>query len=85
MTTSGPKLERPSAEPPDSGFFARLKRLFSVGPFAWVTKSLPQPTRFRPGPHMHGLERHDVVERGAPRKPGEIEEERTRSADPPRQ
>ena len=62
MTTSRPAPER-APEPPADGFFARLKQLFSVGPFAWVTGSLPKPVRFRAGSHMHGLERHDIAER----------------------
>ncbi len=70
MTTHGPKVEqRPSAEPSNEGFFARWKRLFSVGPFAWVTKSLPVVPRFRAGPHMHGLDRHDIPERDVNRRP----------------
>lgn len=73
MTTREPALERPSAEPPDHGFFARLKRLFSVGPFAWATKSLPTPTRFRAGAHMHGLEHHDIPERPGSRRPNETD------------
>lgn len=61
LATSGPEFERPDAES-DDGFFARLRRLFGVGPFAWVTKSLPMVPRFRAGSHMHGLEHHDIVE-----------------------
>ncbi len=67
------QFERPSAEPSDDGFFDRLKRLFSVGPFAWVTHSLPQPIRFRSGAHKHGLDRHDIGERGPDRRPSESE------------
>ena len=69
MTERRPKREGPPAEPPAEGFIARLKQLFSVGPFAWVTGSLPKSTRFRAGPHMHGLERHDVAERRSDRRP----------------
>lgn len=53
-------------EPLDGGFFARLQRLFRVGPLAWVFKSLPMRTRFRPGSHMHGLDHQDIAERDVP-------------------
>jgi hypothetical protein len=71
MATSGAEFERRSAESSDGGFLARLRRLFRVGPFAWVFKSLPVRTRFRPGSHMHGLEHHDVVERDGSVRPSE--------------
>ena len=67
MTTRKPEPEPTPAEPTAHGFFARLKQLFGVGPFAWVTGSLPKPVRFRAGSHMHGLDRHDIVERDAER------------------
>lgn len=87
MTTRRPKLEQPPEERSPTGFFARLKQLFGVGPFAWVTGSLPKPTRFRAGSHMHGLERHDIVERGVDRRPSETDldkEQGKQSGDLPR-
>ena len=63
MARREPEFERASEESSESGFFARLQRLFRVGPLAWVFKSLPRRTRFRPGSHMHGLDHHDIVER----------------------
>ncbi len=83
MTTGRPDLERPPDDQSAHGFFDRLKQLFGVGPFAWVTGSLPKPVRFRPGSHMHGLERHDVVERGADRRPADtaVDNEGQPSAD----
>jgi hypothetical protein len=65
------QLEPPFGLPSDGDFWARMKRRFAVGPFAWVTKSLPKQTRFRAGPHMHGLDRHDIVERDTYRKRSE--------------
>ena len=68
MATPGPESERPSAESADGGFVARLKRLFRVGPFEWVFKSLPMNRRFRAGSHMHGLEHRDIAEPDVPRR-----------------
>ena len=88
MATPGPESERPSAESADGGFVARLKRLFRVGPFEWVFKSLPMNRRFRAGSHMHGLDNRDIAEPDVPRGPGETnlrEEQAKRSDDlPPR-
>jgi hypothetical protein len=70
MPEPEPRLERPPAQP---DFFDRLKRFFSVGPFAWVFGSLPERRLFRPGRGMHGLDRHDIVERPLPRRPSETE------------
>ena len=84
MATREP--ERPSGESPDDGFFARLQRLFRVGPLAWVFKSLPMRTRFRPGSHMHGLDHEDIVERDVPASRGETDvggEQGTRSTELP--
>ena len=49
------------------GFFQRLLRLLTPGPFAWVAKSGEPKQRFHAGQHMHGLEEHDV-----PDRPGEF-------------
>ena len=38
----------------------RLMRLFTPGPFPWVTKSQPPKQRFHVGAHLHGLEEHDI-------------------------
>ncbi len=71
MATREP--ERPSGESLDGGFFARLQRLFRVGPLAWVFKSLPMRPRFRPGSHMHGLDHEDIAERDAPARRSETD------------
>ena len=70
MTTPRSRSQQPAAEPPADGFVARLKQLFGIGPFAWVFGSLPKPDRFRAGPHMHGLDEHDIVERPVDRRQG---------------
>ena len=62
MTSLAPRLD---PEPPEQSgcLLARMKRLFRVGPFGWTFRSLPPSRRYRPGEHMHGLERHDVEAR----------------------
>ena len=68
MATREPSDSRPPAESPDGGLLARLRRLFTVGPFSWMTRSLPASRRFRAGERLHGLERRDVE----PREGGEL-------------
>ena len=64
MATRDPRPEDRPAERPGGGFLTRLKRLFGVGPFSWMARSLPPSRRYRAGQHMHGLERRDVEPRG---------------------
>ena len=35
----------------------RLRRLFTPGPLDWLLKLNPPHERFRPGSHLHGLDR----------------------------
>ena len=64
MATREPGEHAGPGENPGGGLLARLKRLFGVGPFGWMTRSLPASRRFRAGERLHGLERRDVEPRG---------------------
>jgi hypothetical protein len=44
-------------------FFSRVGRMFETGPFSWMLNALPRRRRARPGPHLHGLDHHDVEEK----------------------
>ena len=65
MATREPSEPGPPAERQGGGLLTRLRRLFTVGPFSWMTRSLPASRRYRAGERLHGLERHDVEPRGS--------------------
>src|SRR3954452_18131361 len=63
------EVDMPEPEPAPAreheGFPQRLLSLLSPVLFAWVAKEGPPKQRFRAGPHLHGLEEHDLVDRPA--------------------
>lgn len=58
--------DRPPVHPPprsrSGGLLGLLQALLFPGPWRWVLKQEPAPSRFHPGPHLHGLEEHDLEE-----------------------
>jgi hypothetical protein len=46
---------------PPQTLLERIAELFHPGPLDWILGLSPRKTRFRPGPHLHGLADHDIV------------------------
>ncbi len=55
--------DQPLPRARSGGLFGLLQALLFPGPWRWILKNEPAPTRFHSGQHMHGLEDHDLVER----------------------
>lgn len=65
MEARGGEQRRDAGRAVTGGFWSRLQGLFMPGPFIWLAKAGPLRRRFHAGQHMHGLEEHDVSDRGA--------------------
>jgi hypothetical protein len=53
---------------PPQTLVERIMELFRPGPLDWILGLGPRKTRFRPGPHLHGLAEHDVVAKDIERR-----------------